>query len=180
MPTRPLWMTKGKSSGRYLSTKLPSRGSIKRLLSKDHKDSHDSGEQVGLYPCCLHSQKLSGFPIWVWMPLSLCFERMQWDSLPCSTYGGIAHSYWSDVLRLIALIKGSGVESNPWTVLLRCTTEPTGWHKMSITPHLLNDAKYLMPFFGGVELHTYYHPMALQGRGYPSTHDHLVFLLMVI
>lgn len=63
----------------------------------------------------LHAQKVTSY---VFILLSLCFERMRWDSLPCSTYGGIAHSYWSDVLRLIALIQGSGVEPDPWTVLL--------------------------------------------------------------
>lgn len=35
--------------------------------------------------------------------------------------------------------------NDPWVILFHCTDEPIGSYKKSITPHLLNAAKMLIP-----------------------------------
>lgn len=55
--------------------------------------------------------------------------------------------FWSEVLRLTHDITGETLSSDPWTVLLHCTTKPTLRYKRSLTPHLLNSAKALIPVF---------------------------------
>lgn len=45
------------------------------------------------------------------------------------------------------MIQGSEVIDDPWVVLFNCTGETVGRYKKSVTPHLLNAAKALIPRF---------------------------------
>lgn len=42
-------------------------------------------------------------------------------------------------------MQGYEVPNDPWVILLNCTSKPVGTYKKSITPHLLNAAKALIP-----------------------------------
>lgn len=53
--------------------------------------------------------------------------------------------YWSTILYWIEQIQGSKMSNDPWLLLFHCTDEPIGSYKKSITPHLLNAAKVLIP-----------------------------------
>lgn len=60
-------------------------------------------------------------------------------------YCPIIRPYWLTILYWIKEIQGSEVSNDPWMVLLHCTDKPIGSYKRSITPHLLNAAKALIP-----------------------------------
>lgn len=53
--------------------------------------------------------------------------------------------YWLNILYWAKEIQGYEIPNDPWIVLLHCTGEPVGTYKKSITPHLLNAAKALIP-----------------------------------
>lgn len=53
--------------------------------------------------------------------------------------------FWLTILHWIKEIQGSEISNDPWQILLHCADEPAGSYKKSITPHLLNAAKALIP-----------------------------------
>lgn len=53
--------------------------------------------------------------------------------------------FWLSILHWIKVIQGDEVPNDPFVVLLHCTGRPVGAYKKSITPHLLNAAKALIP-----------------------------------
>lgn len=77
--------------------------------------------------------------------------------------------FWLSILYWIKEIQGSEVPNDPWYVLLHCTDESTGSYKKSITPHLLNAAKALIPRFCKT-------PRIPSLRQWLSEVDHLYFM----
>lgn len=59
----------------------------------------------------------------------------------------LIRTYWSTVFHWIRKIQGTEVPNDPWVVLFHCTGESVGSYNKSITPHLLNAAKALIPKF---------------------------------
>lgn len=55
--------------------------------------------------------------------------------------------FWSSILHWIKVIQGSEVPNDQWVVLFNCRGESVGRYKNSITLHLLNAAKGLIPRF---------------------------------
>lgn len=55
--------------------------------------------------------------------------------------------FWLEVRQWIECIQGTALRLDPWVMLFHCTAEPVGRYKKSITPHLLNAAKMLIPKF---------------------------------
>lgn len=53
--------------------------------------------------------------------------------------------YWATVLYWIKEIQGYAIPNDPWVILFNCTGKSIGQYKKSITPHLLNAAKALIP-----------------------------------
>lgn len=62
-------------------------------------------------------------------------------------YCPLIRPYWLTIFYWFKEIQGSEVPNDPWYVLLHCTGESAGSYKKSITPHLLNAAKVLIPKF---------------------------------
>ena len=55
--------------------------------------------------------------------------------------------FWLNILHWMKEIQGFETPHDPWVVLLHCTAGPVGSYKKSLTPHLLNAAKSLIPRF---------------------------------
>lgn len=74
----------------------------------------------------------------------------------CGEHATHAHIWWScplirpfwlTILHWIKEIQGYEVPNDPFVVLLHCTGKSVGSYRKSITPHLLNAAKALIPRF---------------------------------
>lgn len=60
-------------------------------------------------------------------------------------YCPLIRPYWLAILHWAKEIQGYEIPNDPWVILLHCTGSPAGAYKKSITLHLLNAAKALIP-----------------------------------
>lgn len=109
-------------------------------------------------PVKLHAMFTSNSP--------LCWR----DCADGATHGHIwwschkIHTFWEEVAKLVSLIQGEVIRPEPFTFLFHCMKEAIGQYRMTMTPHLLNKGKSLIPIILGKTIYTYYFPMAMKGR----------------
>lgn len=76
-------------------------------------------------------------------------KRLWWACYSCSHTvampSNTVRPYWSSILHWIEAIQGFPIPNDPWVILFYCTDEPAGQNKRSITPHLLDAAKSIIP-----------------------------------
>lgn len=55
--------------------------------------------------------------------------------------------FWEEVINITGLVQGSPIRLDPWVALFHCSDTPEGSYRKSVTPHMLNAAKSLIPRF---------------------------------